>query len=158
MKFQKFGNFTVANRLWLNQGCFSNGFVSWRCRMSGFIVKRPKSDYRDNSELKNRLYPKLKCDPHPKCELLALQSSHFGRAANAWSITNHHLVSRHGHCSCGLLGDEGGGHVFFVYRCGVVSGSGLGGWVKISQQEKFDTVKRTNSTVRTPPTDVDIAN
>ena len=42
---------------WASQGCISNGFVSWRCRMSGFVVQGPKSDYRDSSGLKNGLYP-----------------------------------------------------------------------------------------------------
>ena len=39
------------------QGCFSNGFGSWRCRMSGFVVQGPKLDDRNSSELKNRLFP-----------------------------------------------------------------------------------------------------
>ena len=34
------------------QGCFSNGFGSWRCRISVFVVQGSKSDNRDNSGLK----------------------------------------------------------------------------------------------------------
>ena len=52
--------FYCSNCLWLSQGCFSYGFVSWRCRMSGFVVQGPKSDYCDSSGLKNRLYPNNK--------------------------------------------------------------------------------------------------
>ena len=38
--------------------CFSNGFDSWRCRMSGFVVQGPKSDDYDSQGLKNILFPK----------------------------------------------------------------------------------------------------
>ena len=39
------------------QGCFSNGFGSWRYKMFGFIFQRPKSNDRDSSWLKNELFP-----------------------------------------------------------------------------------------------------
>jgi len=61
------------NRLWLSQGCFSNGFVSWRCRMSGFVVQGPKSDYHDSSWLKNGLYPRHMQQPYQQTPVSAYE-------------------------------------------------------------------------------------
>ena len=54
--------------------------------MSGFVVQMPKSDYRDSSGLKNKLYPKKKhstiCSGDPYYHILprqgTLQTSRHG--------------------------------------------------------------------------------